>query len=349
MILRKCHQILASHSRLIPLTVGLALLGVVGTIDWWTGPELDFSLFYMIPVCFVTWYGGQRFGYLTSMVSATVWLLVDRLTGAGASSRLVVDWNFATRLAFFAGSVLLLKGWKNVARTLSNLVEQRTLELRKLAAQLSAAEDAERRKLAYEVHDALSQSLSLIRMNLDAMQVELADNVQGVRRLVDSSVMVDEAIKQAKTLMFDLHPAMLDDLGLVPTLEWFSRDFAQRTGVEIVVSEYGKRLSVQTPVRNYLFRAAKELVTNAVRHGHAKEIVIVTHWEASGIRLVVDDDGSGFDNSVPRSPGAGTGLGLAGIDERVQSMGGRLTVESRANQGSRVVIELPIPSFVQEV
>lgn len=346
--LQRLSDLFIFRSRMTPLLIGFILLAFVGVLDWITGPQLDFALFYLLPVGFVTWHAGKRFGYVASVVSAAVWLCVDRLTGAKSSEPLIVWWNLAMRLTFFSGSVLLLSGWRNVERRLSTMVELRTSALRNLAAQLSAAEDAERRKLAYDMHDALSQALSLIKMNLDSAQLETVDPAAREHQLATCGTMIDEVIKQTRTLMFDLHPAMLDDLGLVPTLEWYAADFEQRTGSELVVSEHGTRRQLAAAMTNYLFRAVKELLGNAVRHGHAQEIIVTVHWERSGVRVVVDDDGRGFDVGAVRAPDARSGLGLAGIDERVSSMGGSLTVESKPGQGTRVIVEVLTPAHVEE-
>ena len=220
---------LASDSSAFPLLVGLVLLAAVACMDWLTGPKLDLALFYLIPVGVVSWHAGRRLGYVASVASAATWLCIDRLTGK-PSDPLLVSWNLLMRLAFFSGSVLLLEGWKNAERRLSMMVEHRTAALRRLASQLSASEDAERRKLAYDVHDALSQSLSLIKINLDEAQLESADAAAVQMRLARCTAMLDDVIKQTRTLMFDLYPAMLDDLGLVPTLQWYAREFGQRAG-----------------------------------------------------------------------------------------------------------------------
>jgi signal transduction histidine kinase len=224
------------------------------------------------------------------------------------------------------------------------MVEQRTAALRGLAAQLSAAEDAQRRKLAYDMHDALSQTLSLIRINLDAAQLECPERTTVQTRLADCGTMVDAVIKQTRTLMFDLYPAMLDDLGLVPTLQYYARELQQRVKTEIVISELGTRRPLSTTATNYLFRALKELLNNAIQHGRASEIILTVHWEPSSLRLVVDDDGAGFDVNAARAPDTRRGLGLAGITERISSMGGRMELESRPGQGSRIILDVPLPA-----
>ncbi|HVT88941.1 MAG TPA: ATP-binding protein [Tepidisphaeraceae bacterium] len=333
-----------SSSQTQSLTIGIALLAIVGCLDWITGPNLDFSLFYLIPVCVVTWYGGQRSGFIASAVCAGTWLCVDRETGAKQSTPLLVSWNLVMRLAFFAVSVMLIEGWKNAGKKLAWMVEERTAALRRLAAQLSAAEDAERRRLAYDMHDALSQTLSLIKIHLDEAQIQCSDRTPAQIHLMECGTLVESVIKQTRTLMFDLYPAMLDDLGLVPTLQWYAREFKQRVGTEIIISEHGERTTLTTILTNYLFRAVKELLTNAVQHGHAKEIILTVHWEIGMLRLVVDDDGTGFDVTAARVPDSRRGLGLAGITERISSMGGRMEMESHQGQGSRIIVEVPLPT-----
>jgi signal transduction histidine kinase len=330
-------------SRPLMLLIGLLLLGVVALLDWRTGPNLDFSLFYLVPVCVATWRAGQTAGLIASAVCAAVWLFVDRLTGARPALPLLAGWNLMMRLAFFVAAVLLLSIWENAGKRLSSMVEQRTAALRRLAAQLSAAEYDERRKLAYDMHDTLGQSLSLVKMNLDAAQLDCPSGASVQRRLGDCGAMIDGAIKQARTLMFDLYPAMLDDLGLVPTLRWFAKEFEQRLGTEILISEQGAGKPLPTTLANYLFRAVKELCGNSAQHGHAKNVILTLHWEPTGLRLVIDDDGAGFDVTAARAPWQNR-LGLAGIDERISSMGGRMEVESRPGQGSRVILEVPIPA-----
>jgi signal transduction histidine kinase len=330
------------NSRPATLSAGLFSLALVGFLDWMTGPNVDFSLFYLVPVCVVTWGAGQSSGFMASILCAAVWLVVDRLTGARPALPLLAVWNSMMRLAFFAAVVLLLTSWKHAGKKLSAMVEQRTAALRRLAAQLSAAEYDERRKLAYDMHDTLGQTLSLIKMNLDAAQLDCPERASVQHRLGECGAMLDDVIKQARTLMFDLYPAMLDDLGLVPTIRWFAKEFPQRVGAELIISEQGSSRPLPTTLANYLFRAVQELCSNAARHGRAKAIILTLHWDPAGLRLVIDDDGTGFDVASAVAPGQHR-LGLAGIDERISSMGGRMELESRPGQGSRVILEVPLP------
>jgi signal transduction histidine kinase len=159
-------------------------------------------------------------------------------------------------------------------------------------------------------------------------------------------------------LTFDLYPAMLDDLGLVPTLRWYGKKYAAQTGIRVEVSEAGNPVPLPTPIVNFLFRAIKELLHNVAKHAGAKEAVLSVHWKTARIRVVVADDGRGMptkdDGPVARNeegtfssrlstPGlhVSTGLGLLGIRERIASLGGVFLLESWPERGTQVILEVP--------
>jgi signal transduction histidine kinase len=348
-----------SSAQLPKWIVGAAtvlLLLVVAYGDYVTPPDMSFALFYILPVALATWVLGRRSGYIMACVGTVSELLVE-LYGTNTYKDIkFAYWNALTRLAFFLFSVPVLWSWRTMGERLKKMVEERTAELRaevaerqraeqsvrELAAQLSAVEDAERRRFAHDLHDGLGQMLSLLKMNLEAARSG-AQGIEGTGRLgermADSVQMVDTLIQQTRSLTFDLHPAMLDDLGLVATLEGYGRDFDRRVGIDVTVTEHGQARQLPTTIAHYLFRAVKELLNNAARHGKAKEIVITVHWEPMRIRVVIDDDGLGFHPlKLQQRPGP-RGLGLPGIKERLQSLGGAIHIESSPGQGARVILE----------
>lgn len=333
----------------------VALLLHIGYGDWVTGPDLPFAEFYLIPVAMVTWLVGRRDGIVMACLAALVWGYAAWTGAQFYPHHALYFWNTAIRLICFVSLALVLSIWRNTGIQLTAIVEDRTAALQaeitkreqaaaalqKLAAQLSAAEDAERRRLAYDLHDSLSQLLLLVKLNLEALAPALTGPPHECERLAESTRIVDDLIKQTRTFMFDLHPAMLDDLGLVATLHWYAEQFRHRAGAEVAVSEIGDRQTLSTPLASYLFRAVKELLNNALRHGKAREIVLAVHWNPTHLRIVIDDDGCGFD--VQRlSPPTGGGLGLPGIRERLTSLGGGMTLESQSGQGTRVILEVPL-------
>ncbi len=355
-MLRRFTQLLARQPRPVILLLSALLLGVVGYVDALTGPELTFAQFYLVPVCLVTWLIGARWGYVMAVASAAVCLWAERMGAAVYTNPLLQEWNFLSRLAFFMAAVWLLAGWKTLEILLAKMVEQRTEslrneierreaaqnDLRDLAAQLSAAEDAERRRLAYDIHDSLSQILSLLKINLDAAILEAAPGSDLQNRLKECARTADSLILQTRTMTFDLYPSMLDDLGLVATLQRYAREFKEKTSTEVTVTDDGLAQPIGLPLANYLFRAIKELLSNAVKHGRASELVVGLHWEPTGLRIVVDDDGDGFETPSAPPVDQRRGLGLPGIEQRLKSMGGRLAIESVAGEGSRIILEIPL-------
>lgn len=221
--------------------------------------------------------------------------------------------------------------------------QKREQELRALASELSSTEDRERRKLAHSIHDSLGQMLSVVKLQLVGLQGEAKGQHPIGTGLAEVVLLIDQLIQQARSLTFDLYPAMLDDLGLVPTLHWYRNQFSQQTGIRVEIAEFGQPLAVSTPVLTYLFRAIKELLHNVAKHARAKEAVLSVHWQRQGVRIVVVDDGCGVDTSqlADHSSPSG-GLGLVGIRERIASLGGTFVFESWPARGTQVILEVSV-------
>ncbi len=335
--------------------VAMMALLALGWVDFVTGPHVHLGLLYVLPLLFATWYGGRWPGYFMDLAASLVWFKAGRPPGDGPGL-LLNGLNLLIRGLFYSMLVELLVLLRSVGQQLEQSVRERTAELRqeiverlraeesirRLAAQLSAAEDVERRKLAYDIHDALSQMLGLVKMNLETVVAETAIDGRQFERLNDVVKSVDDLIRQTREMTFDLHPSMLDHFGLVPTLQKFAQDISRRTHADVTSTEGGDRCDLPNSLASYLFRALKELVNNAIRHGNAQEVIISFHWEAANLRMVVDDDGCGFDPAKAAEPHARRGLGLRGIDERLTSFGGQMKVESQPGSGARIILEVPI-------
>jgi PAS domain S-box-containing protein len=211
--------------------------------------------------------------------------------------------------------------------------------MRRLATQLANAEDTERRRLASDLHDSIGQSLSLLKLGLDPLAAEHSALAAHLR-------MLDNIIRQTRTLMFELYPSMLHDLGLVPTLLWYSEQLARQA--QVAVTETGKSSTLALPLASSLFRSAKELLGNAIRHGRAREVVVSVHWRPEVVKIVIDDDGCGFEPAKVLSSQTQRGLGLAGIRERLTSFGGKMSIESDPGRGTRIIMEVPVKFATKE-
>ncbi len=345
---------------LFGLFAGLIVLGAVTALDLITGPRIYLGPVYLFAIVVAAWFGGRWAGHLINCITTAVWMWTVVLQAPNfiAQPLNVFDSarNVLIRLVFFGIITEILVMLHGIERRLEQVVEDRTASLRQevlerqraeaslraLAAQLSAAEDVERRRIAYDIHDALSQMLGLVKLNLETTVAETAIDSRQYTRLNDVVRIVDDLIRQTRELTFELHPSMLDHFGLVPTLEQFAEDYGRQVSAEISVNEVGHGVKIRSDLSSYLFRAVKEVLSNSVRHGNASQIVVNFHWSHEGLRVVVDDDGSGFDPETALLPQARRGLGLAGIAERLTSLGGKLRLESQPGTGTRVIMEVPL-------
>jgi signal transduction histidine kinase len=221
-------------------------------------------------------------------------------------------------------------------KQIGQFVERKRVEddLRGIAAQLTAAEDEERRNLARALHESVGQTLT-------ALQMELLRSPRAEENRAPLAL-VEQLIGETRTMTFELYPTMLDDLGLLPALHAFAERFTERTGVKTAVSEVGDPVALPRTLANYLFRATRELLNNVAKHARATEALIAVHWTPGSVRVSVSDDGVGFDPDEAMAPERRRGLGLADLRERVRFLGGRFLMDSHAGRGSQVVMELPL-------
>jgi two-component system NarL family sensor kinase len=224
-----------------------------------------------------------------------------------------------------------------VCAVLTDISERKRAEddLRSLAAQLSAAEDDQRRTIARALHESVGQTLTALKMEL------LRSPLPGENGATPLAL-VEQLIAETRTMTFDLYPTMLDDLGLLPTLESFAERFTARSGVRAAVRSVGEPVPLPGTAAKYLFRATRELLHNVAKHAGATEVLIAVHWRPRSIRISVSDDGAGFEPAEALDPERRRGLGLADIRERVRFLGGQLLVDSAGGRGSQIVLELPL-------
>ncbi len=223
-------------------------------------------------------------------------------------------------------------------------LEQSRANLRALSAQLRDAREQERAHIAREVHDRLGQSLTVLSLGLDRLYQDLDSAapavVDGARREIHSlAALVQDAIKRMRRLASELHPAVLDHLGLAAAVEWQVQDFADRTGLVSHV-DVDQSLDVPRDVELPLFRVLQEALTNVVRHAEARTVVVALRLAEGGLELVVDDDGRG----VVEKGGKPAGLGLLGMRERIVDFGGSVALSDRPSvNGARLVARVPWP------
>jgi signal transduction histidine kinase len=215
-------------------------------------------------------------------------------------------------------------------------------QLRQLTQQIVSAQEEERQRLSRALHDEAGQALTALKISLELIQQDLAIESGLLRqRLNDAAALVTTTVEQIRLLAQDLRPPSLDTVGLCPTLEGFCRDFAQRTGLSIDYLDRELPL-LPDPVNICLYRFLQEALTNVAKHARADQVRVALRYDTETVRLSVEDDGQGFDEQARLSiAGWPMGIGLLGMQERLESLGGRLEIESQPSQGTRLVAHLP--------
>jgi signal transduction histidine kinase len=212
--------------------------------------------------------------------------------------------------------------------------------LRAVARRLVEAEEAERRRIARELHDRVGQNLSALNINLDliAQQAEALPAALA-RRLQDSQALVDATLASIENLMTELRPPLLDEHGLGAALSAFAEEFAQRAGVRVEVQgalEAARGLKPEAAIA--LYRIAQEALSNVAKHAAARTVEILLERQEREMAMSISDDGRGFD---PAAAGRGR-WGMSAMRERAEAAGGRLAVSSAPGEGATVRIVVPL-------
>lgn len=214
---------------------------------------------------------------------------------------------------------------------------------RTYSRRLIEAQEAERRRLSRELHDQVGQILTAVKMNLHALRQKCVA-AEIVASIEDNMKVLDEAVDQVRDLSVDLRPHLLDDFGLVVALRWYLGRQTERCGVvaELSTESLCEDDRFPSDLETACFRIVQEAITNVVRHAKASRVSVVIETAGAELIMWISDDGAGFDMSVLRN-GSAT-LGLRGMEERAQALGGSITIESAPQLGTAICARFPIRS-----
>lgn len=213
-------------------------------------------------------------------------------------------------------------------------------ERRAFALAANAIREEEKARVARELHDELAQSLCALKMDALWVRDHVADAPEAVAaRLTDMLAMIDRTVTATRRIATDLRPMMLDDLGLVPAIESLVESFTRRSGVACKLSlDEGLPLQLPEPYATAVFRMLQESLANVLKHASASQVQVALGKVPGGVRLRVQDDGCGFLPTALRQPRS---LGLMGLRERAQLLGGSVTLQSTPGQGTCVEVYIP--------
>jgi len=215
-------------------------------------------------------------------------------------------------------------------------------QLRRLSRQVISTQEDERRKISRELHDVIAATLTGINVRLAALKKEAAANTRGLDRSIDRTQrLVEKSVNIVHQFARELRPAVLDDLGLIPALHSFVKSFATRTGVRASMTAFGGVEQFDTARRTVFFRVAQEALTNVARHAKASRVEVNILKLKSAARMEIKDNGRAFQVESKLQAREPRRLGLLGMRERVEMVGGTFCVESAPGQGTTVRVDIP--------
>ncbi|MGO8763989.1 MAG: sensor histidine kinase [Limisphaerales bacterium] len=215
-------------------------------------------------------------------------------------------------------------------------------QLRQLSRQTLMAQEEERREISRELHDVIAQTLTGINVRLAALAREAATNTKGLNRnIARTQRLVERSVDIVHQFARDLRPAVLDDLGLIPALHSFAKYFSKRTGILVHLKAFAEVEQLDMAKRTVLFRIAQEALTNVARHAQASRVEVNIQKLPDTIRMRIKDNGKSFQvNRILHGKG-GKHLGLLGMRERLEMVGGHFSIESTPGKGTTVTAQIP--------
>ncbi|HWI65205.1 MAG TPA: sensor histidine kinase [Symbiobacteriaceae bacterium] len=251
-----------------------------------------------------------------------------------ADDGLTLAGDVAASIDFLAANFRELGSWVESAQ-----------QSRALGLHIIRAQEEERRRLAREIHDGPTQLLNSVVLRIDVCQrffdsdlQRLKDELQQLKELVRLS------LQDVRKIIFDLRPMALDDLGVVPALRTFLKDYQARTGIETDFSVFGNDRRYDPAFEIAIFRVVQEALTNVYKHAGASRVWVKV--ETAGgreIKVQVKDDGAGFEPAEVKPGVAGTKFGLVAMRERTELLGGTMEIQSAPGQGTKLNLIFPLP------
>jgi len=220
-------------------------------------------------------------------------------------------------------------------------------ELRLLSRQVISVQEEERKRISRELHDVIAQTLTSISVRLAALKTDTTRNPASLERSIGrTQEEVVRAVNIVHRFARELRPAVLDDLGLVPALHEFLKQFRTQTGIRVNLSAFSDLDQVSGDKRTVLYRVALEALTNVRRHAQATLVEIEIQKLAGGLSLTVKDNGKGFQQQGPLHARKDKRLGLLGMRERLEMLGGEFRIVSKPGKGTTVFAQLPLKAAI---
>ncbi len=231
-----------------------------------------------------------------------------------------------------------------LARTFNTMLEAIDESNRQRATQIFNAQEQERIRVARELHDETSQVLTSLLISLAVLE-ESITSAEARDRITETRKLAHQTLRAIRNLSVDLRPSALDDLGLVPALRWYIKEYQRKFSIEAEFSALGLKERLPAEVETALYRIVQEALTNVARHSGAQKVQVQLRENAQAICAKISDDGRGFDvgqlKELPTS-GQERGWGLVGMHERAHLLDGTLRIDSQPGKGTTIDVRIPL-------
>jgi signal transduction histidine kinase len=340
------------RSRAFSISAALGTVIAVGLVDLATRWEFSFSVFYLLAVGLATWRLGKRFGIFISIFSVAVSLIGDFATAPRYASPFQPYWNASIVLAFYSIVVWLLVSLRSLQQELEARVRQRTAALtnemterQRLETELLEISEREQRRIGHDLHDSLCQHLTGAALAGQVLEGKLAaqhrPEAADANKVIE---LIEQGIALSRNLAKGLHPIEFEAEGLMHALDELAATSSDLFKVACRFECDSPVLIKEALVSGHLYRVAQEAVSNAVKHGKAKNIVISLATLEDGLELEIKDDGLGLPDPLPKS----AGMGLRIMAHRAGMIGAAFQAR-RGRSGGTIVSVLLQPNEKAEV
>ena len=224
-------------------------------------------------------------------------------------------------------------------KRLENVAEASRNEIRALAASLLTAQEDERRRLSRELHDQICQQLAALAIDIGRLAADPPPPEDAHPRLKGLQARVVKASEETRHIAYGLHPSVLEDLGLVASLQALCKEFSDREGIPMEFTSGALPASMPREVASCIYRVSQECLQNIAKHSNAEHVSAALALQKGSMLLSIEDDGAGFDVEVVKGRG---GLGFVGMEERARLVHGTLSIEAQPGHGVRISLTVPL-------
>jgi signal transduction histidine kinase len=319
---------------------------LIGLVDYLLGWEITLSVAYAVPISIAAWFIGAGSAFVLSVLSILLWQVGDFAAGAQFSGLFIPVWNSIFRGAFYCVLVAMLHRLSRLQRNLEQLADERAHALaieigerERLQHEMLDISEREQRRIGQDLHDGLCQHLAAVALEGQLIADRLSEDqwIPGAGDIRKIVAKVQDAISMARGIAQGLYPIKLQAEGLMEAFEEFGARTSEVFGMNCRFECHVPVLIRDPSTATQLYRLTQEAVANALKHGHATDIVVSLEETDMGIELHIADNGSG----LKQASRGGAGMGMRIMDDRAKVVGGTLIVGVSALGGVDVACVIP--------